>query len=351
MKITGITATPFRDNTGPSGESCLVELDSDSGLKGIAIAGSWARESVLSLAKDLLLGTDPRAVTSFWQRSGSFLDGSAHSALAHARAVLDVACWDLKAKAQAEPLWKSLGGGRPRANAYLTIRGTGSGTFDAEGLNTTVATTGIRGGKLAVGNDPELDWRNLGLVKRALSGSTHEPQLMIDAGGLWRPKEAIRRIRALERDYDLTWVQGVAEPGDFLGSSLVSNSIRAAVCVGCSFSVLKDFLPYFQHYAANVIEIDMRQFGITGAMQLADAAYGFELPVTLRSAPGNIHAHLAAVMPYFMSMEVLQPGTDHDLISSGVTFQSGWALAGDEPGSGLVVSTARAGDDPQESAA
>jgi hypothetical protein len=29
------------------------------------------------------------------------------------------------------------------------------------------------------------------------------------------------------------------------------------------------------------------------------------VPVMLVAAPGNLHAHLAAVMPYFMSVEVV----------------------------------------------
>lgn len=348
MKITGITATLFRDISVPTSEACLVELHSDCGLKGVAIATPWARETILSLAKDLLMGTDPCAVTAFWQRSGLGLGGRANGALPHARAVLDVACWDLKAKAQAEPLWKTLGGSRPRANAYFSCSLVDNGSIDIGRLEQAVATGGMRGGKLTAGTDPELNQRNLGLLKQALSGATHEPQLMINAGGRWRPKEAVRHLRALESKHDLTWVQGVAEPGDFLGSRQVSNSIRAAVCAGAELSSTNAFLPYLHHHAANVIEIDMHHFGITGSMQLSDAAYGFELPVTLRAAPGNIHAHLAAVMPYFMSMEVVSPAAENGPISSGVSFQSGWGIAGDAAGTGLVVKTARLGEGPQE---
>ena len=68
-----------------------------------------------------------------------------------------------------------------------------------------------------------------------------------------------------------------------------------------------EFLPHFHHRSADVIQLELGAVGITGALELADAAYGFELPVTLVESPGNIHAHLAGVMPYFMSLEVIDP--------------------------------------------
>ena len=70
---------------------------------------------------------------------------------------------------------------------------------------------------------------------------------------------------------------------------------------------LAEFLPHFQHRSADVVQIDIGAIGITAALQLADAAFGYELPVTLSAVPGNIHAHLAGAMPYFMSLEVVDP--------------------------------------------
>ena len=334
MKITGITATLFRDSLLGPARGCLVELTSDAGLCGIAIASPWARPAILAMGKDLLLGEDPRAVTAFWQRAGQLMTSHGDAALVHARAALDVAIWDLKAKAQSEPLWKALGGGRPRANAYLAY------PYGDDGFTACLARVsggfGMRGGKLTVGSDPELNRQRLDSLRRALEPHTHEPQLMIDAGGRWRPKDAIRHIRALESEFDLTWVQGVSECGDFLGARRVSDSIRAAVCAGGELSTLSAFLPWFHHQAANVIEIDMHHFGVTGAMQLADAAFGYELPVTLTAVPGNIHVHLAAVMPSFMSLELITPEPGDGPVTSDVRFESGWGIAGDAPGTGLM---------------
>jgi L-alanine-DL-glutamate epimerase-like enolase superfamily enzyme len=337
MKITGISATLFRDSLLGPASGCLVEITADAGLCGIAIASPWARPAILALGKDMLLGEDPRSSAAFWQRAGQLMTSHGDAALGHARAVLDVAIWDLKAKAQSEPLWKTLGGGRPRANAYLSCTDAiADEAAFTEFLDLASSGLNMRGAKLAVGVDAQDNARRLARLRQALRPFTHEPQLMLDAGGRWRPKDAIRHIRALESGCDLTWVQGVADNGDFLGSRRVSNSIRAAVCAGRDLTTLSAFLPWFHHQAANVIEIDMHHFGVTGAMQLADAAYGYELPVTLTATPGNIHAHLAAVMPSFMSMEVLPSELGDSVIKSDVRFESGWGIAGDALGTGLI---------------
>jgi hypothetical protein len=69
-------------------------------------------------------------------------------------------------------------------------------------------------------------------------------------------------------------------------------------------------------------------------MQIADAAYGLELPVTLAAAAGNIHAQVAGVMPNCMSVEILDPEPPAWL-ASDVHIAGGRAIAGDAPGNGL----------------
>ncbi len=202
-----------------------------------------------------------------------------------------------------------------------------------------------------MGNDLEADIRRLGLIKDALKTSTPVPELMIDAGGRWWPKESIRHIRRIESEHDLTFVQGAVASGDFLASKRLADSIRAAVCAGGDLTTGSAYLPYLHHHAANVVAIDIQRLGITGAMQIADTAYGFELPVTLIASPGNIHVHVAAAMPNVMSVEVLDPQPAQGLIATDVRFESGWGSAGDAAGNGLAIdrellvkSTVQAGD-------
>ena len=196
---------------------------------------------------------------------------------------------------------------------------------------------GFRGGKLAVGLDPDADLRRLGIIRQALLANTAEPELMIDAGQYDSPKQAIRRVREIEKHVDLTWVEAPVRCWDFLGLKRVSSSIRSAVCAGESMDAASDFLPHFQCHALDVVQVDAASVGITGALQIADTAFGFELPVTLSRSPGNMHAHLGAVMPYCMSMEVVDPVLLGGVFTGDVRIEGGWAVAGDRPGNGLVI--------------
>jgi L-alanine-DL-glutamate epimerase-like enolase superfamily enzyme len=264
--------------------------------------------------------------------------GRRGSAQNRAVAVLDQALWDLKARANDEPLWKSLGGARPRANAYASSIGL---SLDDEELSAwylrLARDHGLRGGKLRVSTDENADARRLERMRAALAEATPEPVLMIDADHGWSVKQAIDRVRSIEQQFDLTWVEGVSRDRDARGLKQLSDAIRGAVCVGKGFATIGEFLPHLQRRSADVIQADINTIGITGALQVADAAFGLELPVTLSAAPGNIHAHLAGVMPHFMSVEIVDPVQATRLFTSDVRIVDGWAIAGDAPGNGLVL--------------
>lgn len=348
MKVTGVKVTPYACSPGRTpagryaGSGCVVELLTDGDLTGIAIGVDAARAQIERLVTELLVGADPRAATGLWRRMADMQAARRHDGLFSATiAVLDVALWDLKAKANADPLWKTLGGSRPRANAHAGgIALAASDQVLAEWYGSMARDYGLRGAKLQVGLDEERDLARLELMRTALRHTTPAPTLIVDADQGWTPKEAIRRLRAIEREFDIAWVEAATRSWDFPGLKQISDAIRAAVCVGGDLATRGEFLAHFHHRSADVIQLDIGVVGITAALELADAAYGFELPVTLAEAPGNIHAHLASVMPYFMSMEVVDPAPRWRVFASDVRIEAGWAIAGDAPGNGLTVDRA-----------
>ena len=165
---------------------------------------------------------------------------------------------------------------------------------------------GIRGALLPASRDPDRDVERLERMRAALETGTAHPALMLDFGERFSPKDSARRVRELERSFDLTFVQDPARRRDAAGSKRVSNAIRAAVCGGGRLSSPEEYLAHFHAHALDVVMLGVGSGGVTGALQVADTAYGFELPVVLADSPGNLHAHLASAMPYCMSMEVVR---------------------------------------------
>ncbi|HSD74584.1 MAG TPA: enolase C-terminal domain-like protein [Steroidobacteraceae bacterium] len=348
MKITGVRVTPYACTPArvPAGRlasnGCVIELETDAGLTGIAIGVDGARAQIELLVEGLLLGADPRGVTGIWRRMTDVQAARRREGLLNTSiAVLDVALWDLKAKANEEPLWKTLGGTRPRANAHAGGVALSSTDADLDTWYDSMARDhGLRGAKLPVGLDEDADIERLGLMRTALQRVTSDPVLIVDAQQGWSPKQAIRRLRDMEEEFDVAWAEDVTRSWDFPGLKQVSNAIRGAVCVGEDLATVGEFLPHFHHRSVDVIQIDIGAVGISGALELADAAYGFELPVTLCEAPGNIHAHLAGVMPYFMSLEVVDAVPAVPIYTTDVRIEEGWAVAGDTAGNGLVLNGA-----------
>ncbi|HKP64265.1 MAG TPA: enolase C-terminal domain-like protein [Polyangiales bacterium] len=319
---------------------CLLEVTTtDEALVGTAVG----REDVIPAARALLeawiLGEDPRSVTGLWHRLNRGLD--THGAATPARqaaALLDIALWDLKAKARNEPLWKTLGGSRPRVPVHGSARPSTDSDQSLHDHHAGWARDyGIRAGTLRVGIDRDADLRRIEFLQRALHPAAHAgpPTLILDADALWSPKEAIRNARALERAFDIAWVEAPTNRHDFLGLKRVSSAIRAAVCGGAGLDGFAQFLSHLHHRSLDIIQLDPSRLGITGALQLADAAFGLELPVVLCDAPGNLNAQLAGALPNVTSLEVSRPEPAFGTLVSDVRIEQGWAVAGDRPGHGL----------------
>lgn len=352
MKITGGGATLFRHGPQPRGKpvggtreaavpaGCLVQVRAGPQLAGMAIAPIDLRAAVDALLNDLLIGEDARATTMHWERMMNASATGEHAALrSHSAAVLDVALWDLKAKANSEPLWKTLGGCRPRANAHLASCDPALSDDElARWYGARCREFGFRAAKVSVAASSPDTLRRLATMREAVNQCTAAPALMIDAAGGWSAKEAIRHVRAIERQFDLTWVEAPTTATDFLGLKRVSAAVRAAVCAGAGLDPLHGYLPHFHHRSLDIVQIDIARCGLTGALQLADAAFGFELPVVLGVSPGNFAAHLAGALPYFMSMEVSCPQSS--VIRTDVRIEDGCAIAGDRPGHGLELDAA-----------
>jgi len=335
MKITGV-------KLARQAGCCIVALATDAGITGIGIGDAATGAQARKIATAMLVGMDPRGVTGLWQQMAQEKSlGGGAKAHGRAIAVLDLALWDLKSRAAGEPLWKTLGGARPRANAYASSAGRFRGDEELAAWFTRMARDyGLRGGKLRVGLQGDADLRRLGRMRAALERAAPEPALMIDAARRWPARQAIGRVRAIERQFDLTWIEGVSGSRDARGLKRLSDAISGAVCVGVEFAGIAEFEAHFRQRSADVFQIDIGATGITAALQLADAAYGLELPVTLAAVPGNIHALVAGVMPNCMSVEILDPEPPAWMRASDVRIEDGRAVAGDAPGNGLRLEPA-----------
>ena len=108
------------------------------------------------------------------------------------------------------------------------------------------------------------------------------------------------------------------------------------MATGENLDEIGEFLPLIANEAVDIVEVSRDTSGITGAMQVADLAYGFDLPVSMINCQGNIMAHLAAALPNHMMMEVVGAGREVGMSLVDNHIEDGWIVLGDAPGLGIV---------------
>lgn len=339
MKITGVECVSLAVPAGGRKDAAgldLIRLQTDAGPAGIAIAAREDLPAIEALVRERLAGADPRAAMGWWERMNATGPGAHAARFARARAALDIAMWDLKAKANDEPLWKTLGGARPRARAHLAWDRPWDDQQATDWFRRMRVETGIPSACLPAGLDAAQDRVAMSAVRDLLEATIPESMLMLRFDNPVWPHDVIRHVRRLERDVDLTCVRSPVRRGDFSGARQISDAVRAAVCIGRGIGDVEAFLPFLQHYAANVIELDIAALGISGSLQVADAAFGFELPVLLTGYPGHVPVHLFSALPTAMSVEITYSGSA-ELAAHDVTLAAGRASAGLQPGNGLSL--------------
>jgi L-alanine-DL-glutamate epimerase-like enolase superfamily enzyme len=353
MKITGVRTKlyhfnlkrPLGDANSPRGwqgsTHMAVFIDTDEGISGVALGSGSARAHIHAFVENLLLGKDPRGVRGLYQLMvNRVFKGNKRGTVNDAIASIDVALWDLKAKANNEPLWKTLGASTRRVRAYASGLDLPLDDEQLRAFYTEMAGMGINAGKLKVGLDADDDLRRIGIMHDALATSGKKPALMIDSNEYWSPKQAIRHIRRFEQDFDLFWVEEPARRWDYRGLRQVSQAVNAAVATGENLDDVSEYMPLVANGAVDVIEVGTNAGGITGGLLVADLAHAFEIPVSVMNCPGSYMAHFAAVLPNHIWMEVFNAGRTVGM-KMDIRIEDGWIVLGDRPGNGIEFDEAK----------
>lgn len=349
MRITGVRWQLFEypiarrrgDAHNPSGRTrqngVVVEVLTDEEAIGVAVGAPACRPHLAELG-EALVGQDPRRARGLWERlSDRLFEGGVVGAAADALSALDVAVWDLKAKAHGVPLWRLLGAAEGRARGYASGGDMPLSDEQLAAFYRHMAGLGFTAGKLKIGLSVDDDIRRLGVVQEALGGARARPALMVDASEYWAPKQAVRRVQELERHFDLTWVEEPVSRFDHVGLRSVSRSIRSPVAAGENLDRPAQFLPYLAHGCVDVVQVNWSMTGITGALRIAELADAHGLPVTVGDSAGKFMAHVAAALPNHMIMEVHDDHVEEPVIDADSGVVDGFVVLGERPGIGLEV--------------
>jgi len=348
MKITGYKLDKYiqqldraiGDANYPKGDDLMgmsiLQIETDEGITGIAPGGNDAVEDLFHVIE----GKDPRGVTGLWKEMVDWVHkGNNEGEINGAISAIDVALWDLKAKINDEPLWQTLGAREGRAKAYASDIGYNLSDDELHAFYSRMADMGIDGGKIKIGLNMTDDLRRIGIMNDAFRKVKNRPYLMIDTNEYWSPKQAIRYINQIEEHFDIFWAEEPARRWDYDGLRQVSRGISAAVASGENLNDVGQMYPLISQQAIDVANVGVGHSGITGARQVANMCYAYELPVTMMNCPANFMAHLAAALPNHNMMEVVDPGREDAFESWDNHIDDGWIVIGNTPGLGISVNT------------
>ena len=299
----------------------FVKVETDDGLVGWGECSDGRNpHGVAGCVRDyepVLIGQDPRAVERlYWEMyrvARQNLGGVAH----HALAGIDLALWDVKAKALGVPVYELFGGPlRDRVRLYWSHCGTTRvrnakqlgvpelrGLGDIADLGREVARRGFTALKtnIVMPGDPARLYQPgfaagsgamggvvtpeiLGAIER-LIGTFREAVgpdvgIALDLNYNFRT-ESVQRICRMLEQFNLQWIE--YDNWDALATLQIKQSTTTPICSGESLVTTRQFRPFFELHAVDVSMIDVPWNGFAAAHRVADMAEAYEINV----APHN----------------------------------------------------------------
>ena len=356
----------------------FVAVRTDAGITGYGECSDGRMPySVVSAAREfetILLGQDPRPVEARYWDLYRMARQSPGGIAAKAIAGIELALWDIKAKALGVPVYELLGGPfRRRQRVYWSHCGTSRARDadiigvpplrtwdDIRSLGKEVVARGFTALKTntVYPGDPSTVYRggfggDQGTTDGTINNATIDHirtligtfrdavgpniDIALDLNFNFRVEAATRICKALE-DLRMMWVEiDMYEPD---GLREIRDATSVPVCSGENLFTARDYRRYFEARAMDVCMVDVPWNGFGPAKRVADMAETFEIncaPHNYYSHLSTLHSmHLCAVIPNVRICEIDiddVPWKD-DLITEKLEFDQGDVLIPDRPGWG-----------------
>ena len=294
---------------GASGRSQLfVHVRTDEGLEGLGqCAGLSATRTLIEDAlSDVLIGEDPFQIEKLWSDLFWRVRGYGRKGLAfQAISGIDIALWDLKAKALGLPLYRLLGPYTDSVPVYASGGWTNLSINELVEEQAKYVEQGFTAIKLKVGKDfgqsEREDLERLAAVRAAVGDDV---EIFVDANNGYSAKQAIRMAARFEA-YNIGWFEEPVLADDIPGLAAVAAAISIPVATGENEYTKFGFRDLLMANAADIVQPDVgRVGGVTEWMKIAHIAHAFNRPVAPHAFQ-LVHLHLGCATPNLKLVEYL----------------------------------------------
>ena len=368
MKIVRVSATPLNVpvtidilglNKQTSLSVCLTEIETDTGLVGHGMTAITEEEIIAAAVREVagpaLLGADPLATERLWDQLYWLLSPRGQTGYAsHTIAALDIALWDIKAKALGLPLWRLLGGARARVPVYATF---GFGFLERDQLAAAAKLwqgRGFKRLKMTVGNhalarrdEPRPledviaeDICRVAAVREAVGPDV---KLYIDANCGLDLFHAAKLAKAIEQ-YDITFFEEPITQNDVRSMAELRRRTSIPVAAGQNEGLAFRFRDLLIHQAADVLQPNVAiSGGYSQVLKIVGMAQAFNVPIDNGGAWPfhNMHLHAGVsngglVEYHYVAVKLLEQIFDDLPVP-----QDGWLTLPETPGLGFALNAQR----------
>jgi L-alanine-DL-glutamate epimerase-like enolase superfamily enzyme len=294
-----------------------VKIHTDTGLFGLgetyphpASEGAVVHDRLAPR----LLGRDPSRIEHLW---AEMFDAVSYSGWAGAemRAIsaVDVALWDLKAKALGVPAYELLGGAtRSKIRTYNTCYDHLSFLTEPVRLAESLLESGIRGMKIwpfdPVAKETGGHYITPNQIKQAIDPLKQikqrfgdDMEVAMEFHGYWSLPAAIQIARACE-EYQPMWLEEMLSQDNMAAYRELASSTSLPLTISERLMTTWQYRELLENRAARVVMPDIAWCGgLTQAKKIADMAHAHYLPAAPHNCGGPVlHAatlHLAAAIP------------------------------------------------------
>ncbi len=344
------TEEPESDGTLSWNETTVVVAEvHGAGCEGLGFTyGPAACATVVGdVLAHVVTGRDVFDVPGSWSAMVRAVRNAGRPGIASmAVAAVDVALWDLKARACDLPLARLLGCVREQVPIY------GSGGFTSLSekelraqLGEWVHDDGIPRVKMKVGTDwgrePARDVARVRIARDEIGAGA---ELFVDANAAYTRKQAVRQARAF-MEHDVVWFEEPVSSDDLDGLREIRDVVDCDVAAGEYGYDLAYFDRMCRAGAVDVLQADVsRCAGITEWMRVAAVAAAQGLDISGHCAQ-SLHLHPACATPNVRHLEYFADHARVDrVLFDGVREPRHGTLCpdGDRPGLGLELKRADA---------
>ena len=341
------TPVSFSNRTLEYRDHAITYVRTTDGHEGVGYSLGYdgaplIADAVESLLAPMLVGEDPRDTERLWQEmyEGTIQIGRT-GLLLRAISTVDIALWDVKAKAAGQPLYKLLGGHADAVPAYAS-GGYYRDEKAHEGLRAEMRRYLDEGHdvvKMKVGRKsiPEEEARVAAVRDEIGSDVT----LLLDANGVYpTTTEALRAGRAFE-PYDPYFFEEPVMVDRIETMAEVNDVLPYPVATGELEGTRHEFARLVDTGPAGVLQPDVTVCGgITEWLKIAHFASAYDVPI----APHynwNLHASLLGAIDNGLWIEYFYRDMDvkvfDDVVETPLAPEDGTIQLPDEPGHGVPL--------------